>query len=342
MDSSLFRSPSRPVLNRREALQRLAGVTGAVALGGGAFAASSSAASAASAASASSPLRGSCGENLEPGQDTVAVGKINDNLYVLSGVGGNIAVLAGKFSTLQVDSGNAGTTPAVLKAIQGFTEVPVSILINTHWHADHTGGNPDMAKQGSRIIAHTNTRKRLSTDQFVEALNSKVPALPSYALPVLTFDDKITIYPEGEELHLVYAPSAHTDTDIAIYFGKSNVLHTGDLFFNGMYPFIDSSSGGWIGGMVKAADRILAVVDDKTKIIPGHGPVGTRQQFKVYREMLVTVQKRITPLVKSGKTADQVVAAKPLADLDDKWGKGFMKPDVFVKVVYGGIKKFGA
>lgn len=333
---------SGSVFNRREALQRLAGVTGAVALGGAfATAASASPASSYSSSSSSPALTGFYGEDLEQGQNAVTVEKLTDNLYMLAGVGGNIAVLVGKNSVWQVDSGNAGTTPAVLTAIKGFTELPVSVLINTHWHADHTGGNADQAKQGSRIIAHANTRKRLSTDQFIEAFNSKVPASPEIALPVMTFDEMLTIYAEDEVVYLAHVPPAHTDSDIGVYFAKANVLHAGDLFFNGMYPFIDSSTGGWIGGMVKAADKILANMNDKAKIIPGHGPLGTREQFKVYREMLVTVQKRITPLVKSGKTVDAVVAAKPLADLDDKWGKGFMKPEAFVKVVYGGIKKFG-
>jgi len=316
-----------PFLNRREALQYISGLAvGATALYG-------------ASASASAVIR--FGEEHEGEQGDVKVEKLSDSVVMLAGVGGNIAVLTGKDGVLQIDSGNPGTTPQVLKAVQGLTDKPVTTLINTHWHGDHTGGNADMAKAGSRIFAHDNTRKRLSSEQFIEAFNSKVPASPEVALPILTFSRSLTLYHSGEELHLAYVQPAHTDTDIFIHFAKANVLHAGDLFFNGMYPFIDSSTKGWIGGMVKAADKILAVVDDKTKIIPGHGALSTKEQFKQYRDMLVTVHERIAPLVKSGKSVEDTVVAKPLADLDDKWGKGFMKPDVFVKIVYGGIKKFG-
>lgn len=315
----------RTELNRREALQLLAGITtGATTL-------------------LNTPASANefSGEEFEPHQNGVQVEKLAENISLLAGVGGNIAVLIGKEGTLQIDAGNPGTTPSVLKAIKELTDQPVSTLINTHWHGDHTGGNGDMAKAGSRIFAHDNVRKRLGSDQFMEAFNRKIPASPEIALPILTFETKMTLHHNGEELRLLYAPPAHTDGDILIHFAKANVLHTGDLFFNGMYPFIDSSTGGWIGGMVKAADLILSVADDKTKIIPGHGPLGNKKQFKEYRDMLAQVHERITPLVKSGKSPDEAVALKPLADLDEKWGKGFMKPEGFIKIVHGGIKKYG-
>ena len=325
--------------SRREALQQLAGILGIAALSTLPFPAAAALSSHLSARI--SPRASFYGEDDALAEDEIKIEKLTDNVSVLFGVGGNIALLMGKGDTLQIDSGNPGTTPAVLKSIKEITEKPVTVLINTHWHGDHTGGNEDMAKQGSRIYAHDNVRKRLSTDQYIEAFDRKVPASPEIALPILTFDDKLTLHHNGEELHLHSIPPAHTDSDILIHFSNANVLHAGDLFFNGMYPFIDSSTGGWIGGMIVGADKLLTIVDEKTKIIPGHGPVGTRAQFKSYRDMLVTVQERITPLVKSGKSVEEVVAAKPLADLDDKWGKGFMKPEMFVKVVYGGIKKFG-
>ncbi len=314
-------------LNRREALQCLTGIaTGATVLYG-------------SSRSASAAIW--YGEEHEAEQRGIKVEKLTDDISLLIGVGGNIAVLVGKEGVLQIDAGNPGTSPQQIAGLKQLTDKPVVTLVNTHWHGDHTGGNADMAKAGSRIFAHDNTRKRLSSEQFIEAFNSKVPASPEIALPILTFSSSLTLYHGGEELHLTHVPPAHTDTDIFIHFAKANVLHAGDLFFNGMYPFIDSSTKGWVGGMVGAADKILAVADDKTKIIPGHGELGTKEQFKQYRDMLATVHERITPLVKGGKSVEEVVAAKPLADLDDKWGKGFMKPDVFVKIVYGGIKKFG-
>ncbi|MEP6755167.1 MAG: MBL fold metallo-hydrolase [Chthonomonadales bacterium] len=320
----------RDGLSRRDVLKGIAGLSGVAALGSAAMPTLAS----------TRRVRDFYGDEIDL-QGDVKVEKLADNIYVLSGVGGNIAILTGKDDTLQIDSGNPGTTAAVQKGTKTVTDKAVNTLINTHWHGDHTGGNEDLGKIGGRIFAHDNVRTRLGSDQFIEAFNSKVPAHPAIALPIVTFDDKMTVHHNGEVLHLTHVPPAHTDGDITILFEKANILHAGDLFFNGMYPFIDSSTGGWIGGMAKAADQILAMTDDSTKIIPGHGPVGNKQQFKVYRDMLVKVESIMTPLVKSGKTAAEIVAAKPLAELDGKWGMGFMKPETFIPVVYGGIKKFG-
>ena len=282
---------NRNSFSRREALKSLVGLTGAAAI-----------ASVPMPALASRRyVRDFYGEDLDL-QGDVKVEKLADNIYVLAGVGGNIAILTGKDDTLQIDSGNPGTTAAVQKGVKTVTDKAVTTLINTHWHGDHTGGNEDFGKMGGRIIAHDNVRIRLSSDQFMEAFNTKVPAHAAAALPILTFDDKVTVYRNGETLHLTYVPPAHTDGDITVHFVNANILHAGDLFFNGMYPFIDSSSGGWIGGMVKAADKILAMTNDNTKIIPGHGPVGNKQQFKQYRDMLVKVEAIMTPLVKDRKS----------------------------------------
>ena len=280
-------------------------------------------------------------EDSELEQGTIKVEKLADNVHVLMGVGGNIAILTGPDGLIQIDSGNKGTYEAQQTAIKSISDKRIIALINTHWHADHTGSNEDLGKSGAKIVGHDNLRKRLSSDQFIEAFNAKIPASAEVAQPTVTFDNRMTIYHGVEKITMAYMPPAHTDTDIVIHLGKSNIVHLGDIFFNGMYPFIDSSTGGWIGGMVQAAGRILTHLEVTTKIIPGHGPVGDKAQFKAYHEMLVAVQEKISPLVQTGKSVDEIVAMKPLADTDAKWGNGFMKPDTFVKIVVGGIKKFG-
>ena len=260
--------------------------------------------------------------------------KITDNLSVISGDGGNIGLLTGADGALVVDTGFKAQSDALMRAIKDAAAAPVQMVVNTHWHADHTDGNEPLGRAGARILAHTNTRKRLSSDQVVEFLNMKSPASPKPALPVVVFDTEMTLFWNEEEIHLTHVPDAHTDTDIVLHFKNANVVHAGDLLFNGFYPFIDYSSKGWIGGMVKGADRILAMTDDRTKIIPGHGPMATRANVKEFRDMLATVQARVEKAIRAGKSADEVVAAKPTADLDAKWGKGFLDPDKFTRLVY--------
>ena len=167
----------------------------------------------------------------------------------------------------------------------------------------------------------------------------KVPPSPAAALPVVTLGDSATLFLNGEEIHLAHVAPAHTDGDVFIHYRKANILQTGDLFSNGFYPNIDSSSGGWIGGMIAAADRILGIVDAKTRIIPGHGPVATRDDLKAVRDMLAEARDKIEPLVEAGKTVDEVVAARPLASLDARWGKGFFKGSHFTRLVYSGLAK---
>ncbi len=263
--------------------------------------------------------------------------KLTDHLSVVMGNGGNIAVLTGDEGTVQVDSGYANRATDVAKAIADLSAQPVTTLINTHWHLDHVGGNEAVGKGGARILAQTTTRARMATDQTVEFMNMHLPPSPAIALPVITFADSLTLYSNGEQITMTHVPPAHTDTDIVVYFRKANVLHAGDLLFNGFYPFIDYSSRGWIGGMVAAADIVLKLSDAKTKIIPGHGPMATRADVVAFRTMLHTVQTRIEALMKSGKSLEQVVGSKPTHDLDEKWGQGFLKPDQFATLAYTGI-----
>jgi cyclase len=265
--------------------------------------------------------------------------KLTDHLSVVMGDGGNIAILTGDEGTLQVDSGYAAQSADLTKAVADLSAQPVTTLINTHWHLDHVGGNEAVGKAGARIIAQTNTRARMATNQTVEFMNMHLPPSPAIALPVITFQDSLTLYANGEQISMTHVAPAHTDTDIIVYFRKANVLHAGDLLFNGFYPFIDYSSKGWIGGMVAGVDLILKLSDPNTKIIPGHGPMATRADVVAFRTMLHTIQTRIEPMVKSRKTVAQVIASKPTRDFDGKWAGGFLKPDQFATLVYTGIAR---
>ena len=212
-------------------------------------------------------------------------------------------------------------------------------MINTHWHFDHSGGNELFGTEGARIVAHAATRSRLASAQFIEAFNFTFPPAPAAALPALTFDDAMTLYAGDEELRLHHVAPAHTDGDILVQFTKANVLHMGDTFFNGFFPFIDYSSRGWIGGMVAAAERGLALCDEKTRIIPGHGPLGGKADLSAARDMLATVQGRIEKLLDAGKSLEEVVAAAPAKEFDEKWGKGFFNAELFTRNATAGVMR---
>jgi cyclase len=262
-----------------------------------------------------------------------------DRLSIITGAGGNIAVLTGDDGTLLVDCGVPAAIVGVVGEVGKLAKTPASVVINTHWHFDHTGGNEQLAKNGARIIAQENCRKRMSTDQVIEFMDIKIPASPRAAWPTVSFAKDIRLNVNGDELHLVGVPPAHTDNDVIVHFTNANVLHAGDLYFNGFYPFIDYSSGGWIGGMAAAVKTASTMVDAKTKIIPGHGPMAGQDDFKFYLGFLEAMNERLTKLKQEGKTVDEAIAAKPTKDFDEKLGSGFLKPDMFVKCTYTGLLK---
>lgn len=271
----------------------------------------------------------------------VQVSKLGDGLSLIAGDGGNIAVAEGGDGLLLVDCGLPNMTAQLLEAAAGISPQRVKILFNTHYHFDHTGANEVLGKGGAQIVAHENVRTRLSSDQVLELLDRKFPASPSAAWPTVTFSNGGSLYHGKERLSYLRVAPAHTDGDSYVYFEKANVLHAGDLFFNGFYPVIDYSSGGWIGGMIAAADTLLKVGDSQTKIIPGHGAMAARADLKASRDMMAKVHERLMPWAKQKKTLEEVIAAAPTRDLDDKWGKGLMKPEMFVKAAYLGMLRNG-
>ena len=265
--------------------------------------------------------------------------RLSPTVYMMEGAGGNLGVSAGEDTVFLVDSQFAPLTPKIEAAAKAISPKPVQFLFNTHWHYDHVGGNENLGKSGAIIVAQDNVRKRMGTDQFMAAFNQSVKASPKAALPVVTFAESMSFHLNGERIDVIHVPNAHTDGDAILHFTGSDVLHMGDTFFNGMYPFIDTGSGGSIEGMIAAADRGLALSTDKTKIIPGHGPLGSRADLQAYRQMLASVAERIRKQVDAGKSPEDIAKAGVTKEFDEKWGKGFLKPEQFVAIVAGGMRK---
>jgi glyoxylase-like metal-dependent hydrolase (beta-lactamase superfamily II) len=269
----------------------------------------------------------------------VTVQALRRNLSVLIGSGGNIAVLPGDDGKLIIDSGFLGTRNKIAAALSSLSPDPIKHLVNTHWHYDHTDGNEWMHSVGATITAHENTRKRLSTSTRVDDWNFTFPPLPAGAIPTDVFNADKTLRLNGTTVALKHYGPAHTDGDISAYFVEADVLHTGDTWWNGHYPFIDYSTGGSIGGTIKAAEANLAMVTDKTIVIPGHGPIGSKTEMTEYRDMLAAIRDRVAALKGEGKSLDEILAAKPTAAYDDKWGGFFINGEFFTKLVYKGIGK---
>ena len=264
--------------------------------------------------------------------------KLAPTVYMLTGAGGNIGVSAGEDAVFLVDDQFAPLTPRIEAAIAKITAKPVRFVLNTHWHFDHTGGNENLGKAGALIVAHENVRKRMSVENFIEFLGMKTKPDPKEALPVVTFTRDVTFHINGDEVYVMHVPNAHTDGDALVHFRKSDVIHMGDVFFNKLYPFIDTSSGGRAEGVVAAVERALQLAGPSTRIIPGHGPLASRADLQAYRDMVATVSGRIREQVRAGRSLEQVVAAKPAAEFDDAWGKGFLKPERFIEMLYKNLQ----
>lgn len=260
--------------------------------------------------------------------------KVAEGIYMLTGEGGNIGVSVGADGVFMIDDQFAPLSEKIKAAVAALSDQPIRFLINTHWHYDHTGGNERFANEGVTIVAHHNVRKRMAVDTAIAAFGSVVPASPKAALPALTFNDNLTLHLNGDEARVIHYKNSHTDGDSLIHFVNANVIHTGDLWFNGIYPFVDISSGGSVSGAIKTIKSILALADDATRIIPGHGPLGDKQAMRDYLAMLETVSGRMAKLIAAGKSIDEIVALKPNADYDETWGRNFLKPDMFLRILY--------
>ena len=289
------------------------------------------------AALAAAPVRAQFGD---PAKVTLKTTPVASGVSMIEGengfAGGNVGVSVGDDGVFVIDDEIAAMTPKLKTALATLSKKPVRFLVNTHWHYDHTGGNPGLAASEAVIVAHDNVRKRLSVDSFMDFLGQKMttPASPPASLPVVTFAEDVTLHLNGDEIHVFHVPPAHTDGDAIVHFKKANVIHMGDTFMTISYPFIDTVNGGQFFGIITAADKVLPLCDDNTKIIPGHGSLATKTDLKAWRDMLSTIGERITKLAAAKKSLDEIKAAKPTAEFDAKWGQIMVKGDQLVELVY--------
>jgi len=248
--------------------------------------------------------------------------------------GGNVLLSTGNDGGLLVDDHLEPLGGKLLAAISSVGQEPVRVLVNTHWHFDHTGNNGVLRDEGAIIMAHRNVRTRLADGQFVPAFNMTIPPAPPAALPTVTYDDGLTLHWNGDTVDIQHMGAGHTDGDSVVHFLDANIVHMGDLFWNGVYPLVDASSGGSTAGLIEDVAAVLARIDEQTLVIPGHGEVGGKADLQAYHHMLQTVNARILALKAQGKTIEETKAARPTAEFDAKWGAGPFAPDVWVSMLY--------
>lgn len=271
-------------------------------------------------------------------KSVIATHELRNNITILEGSGGNVAVSGGKDGLVMVDAGISVSRAQMTKALSALSPDPVTHLINTHWHFDHADGNAWIGAGGAKIIAHENTRKYLSQVQRVEDWDYNFVPLEQSGVPKHVFATEHSLKLNGQSLAMKHYGPAHTDGDISVMFGEADVLHVGDTYWNGIYPFIDYSTGGSIDGMIAASDANLAASTSKTIIIPGHGnPVSNRAELQDFRDMLVAIRENVAVLKRQGRTPDEAVAAKPTAVFDAKWGNFVIDPGFFTRLVYAGV-----
>lgn len=267
----------------------------------------------------------------------LAIEPLRNNIAIVSGSGGNILVLPGDDGKVVVDSGLATSKTQVLEAFRSISSDPLRFLINTHWHFDHTDGNEWMHAEGATIFAHEKTVTRMQQLQSIPEFEGVYPPSPSDALPTVTFDHIKTLKANRHDIVLTRYTPAHTETDISVFFADADVLHTGDSFFSRFYPFIDYSSGGSIDGMIAACRETLTLIGPSTILVGGHGPAGTRGDLMSFQQMLIESRSKIAALKQSGASAKEVLAQKPTTPFDEKWGNGFVSPDLFTLLIYRGV-----
>ena len=272
-----------------------------------------------------------------PAEPQVVVQPLRGGLHVVSGAGSNVAVWHGPDGTVLVDAGTADLAPTLLAAVERIAPGPVRLVISTHWHPDHTGGNGHLTGSGGVVVAHDNVRARMSEPQTVAAYDLDVPAAEAAALPIVTFDDALSLHLNGDRLVALHVAAAHTDGDLLLWWEDANVVHVGDVYYGGMYPFIDLGSGGSLAGLVAALETVLSRADSRTIIIPGHGPASNRTELAAYRDMLVATGRRVRELIGEGKNLDEILAARPTAEYDAVYGQGSMTAERFVGILYADL-----
>jgi cyclase len=261
--------------------------------------------------------------------------KVAGNVYMLTGAGGNIGVSVGEDGVVIVDDQFAPLAPKIKEALKGISDKPIKFVLNTHYHGDHTGGNEVFGREAP-IIAHDNVRKRLASGSKV--FGNATPPAPKVALPVVTFGDRVSLHINGEEVRAVHFPNGHTDGDAVIYFTGSNVVHMGDDFFNGTFPFVDSENGGSVKGLIADLEKVLSTLPDDVKVIPGHGPLSDKPGLRKFADAMKGTWDAVAAGVAAGKTLDQLKSEKVLAQWD-AMGQGFIKTDAWIERIYHEMKK---
>ena len=268
--------------------------------------------------------------------------RVADGIYMLTGLGGNMAVSIGEDGVFLVDDQYAPLTPKIEAAIRKLSDQPIRFVINTHLHGDHTGGNENLGQAGATVVAHHHVRDRMSREQVNEIMNRRIPPSPRGALPLVTYEEEVVFHVNGHDIRVFHTDPAHTDGDSIVVFRGANVVHTGDTFMPGRFPFIDLSNGGSIDGFLRATDRLLALIDDDTKIIPGHGALATRAELQAFRDTIQVARDRVAGEIAKGRSLEQAVAANLLEEHAAEWGSGFINSERFVTFVYLSLKEASA
>lgn len=260
--------------------------------------------------------------------------KLTDSLYLLEGAGGNVAAFVWEEGVLLIDDKIAPASSKVRAAVSAITPKPIRFVVNSHWHRDHSGGNEALATDGAVIVAHENVRKRMSVESFIAVFDRKSPPAPAKALPIVTFTRDVTFHLGGEEIAVVHVAAAHTDSDSFVRFSKANVLHLGDCYLNDSFPVVDSVNGGSLRGLVASLDAALGMLDDNTRIIPGHGAVAGGNDLREWRDMVATINDRVTKAAAAGKSLEQIKAERPAGEWEGRFTSSFVTSDHPIEEAY--------
>ena len=265
--------------------------------------------------------------------------QLANDLYMMEGAGGNLAVSIGEDGVFLIDDQFAPLSGKIMAAIAELTDAKVEFLVNTHWHGDHTGGNEAFGNAGAIIVAHDNTRVRMTEEQLRQIFDTTYPPRPADALPIVTFDDEMTFYWNGETIRAFHVDPAHTDGDVILYFENADVFHMGDTFFNTFYPFIDVDTNGDIDGIIAAGYRVLSMATPDSQIIPGHGPLATADDLNEWLKILRVTRESMQGLIDEGLSEDEAVAARPTEQFDESYGGGFMNPENYNRLLYQSLSR---
>ena len=267
----------------------------------------------------------------------IEIQTVRPGLHLLRGAGANVVAWAGADGILVVDSGRAESAPQLLEALGRVSPEPLRFLVNTHWHPEHVGGNPALHQAGARSVAHVDTRALMAVSHVIAVDGIEVPAAPREGMPMLTFDDAVSLHLNGDRLDVLHVSGAQGSGEVILWWEAANVVHVGDAQWAGGYPLVNVAGGGSLAGMVASIETVLSRADAGTAVVPGHGPVSDRAELAAYRDMLVAVGSRVRELIEQGRGVDEVLAAQPTAPYDDRYALGPVSAERFVRTLYADL-----